>query len=453
MNQNFADDLGKQVAVDIEAKDAVDLLIEYGADLNQVSQDTKFVVTGRQGPLVTAYASGDLNMTHFLLERGADPNIDNKDYGCTLASAVDDASNLQLFELLLHHGADIEVKLEIFSRAVFGGEKVISRLLEETMTTEDRERYLDQALQSAAYWAILEMCSWLLDEGANPDYHGGRWGSSLAAAIAANHNIYQSAGRNNRRLIIDLLLRHGADVNQSIVYTSPKHDPNVNGDTSTTPLLLALENGPTSTAQKILEAGADPNIPGGETHLLLQTAARYRWAMVEPLLAAGAEVNAVGGPEYGSALHAATYTQNANTIKLLLAHGADATITAGKYGSVLQTAAKSEPISSDGLPGRDSVPTMKLLVAAGADVHARCGKYGSVLQMVAKSGSLRAIRWLLEEMGVDVNVKGGRFGSVRAAAVMKGRWAVLSYLESKYGKFKWGGEANEDGKWIGWITE
>lgn len=430
----------------------MDLLIEYGADLNKVPQDRNSFLTGRQGPLVAACRNGDLNMTQFLLERGADPNIDNKDYGCPLACAVDDAGNLKLVELLLHSGANIEVKLEIFSRAIFGGERVISRLLEEPMTKEDRERYLDQALQSAAYWAILEMCSWLLDEGANPNYHGGRWGSPLTAAITANHNIHQSAGINNRRLIIDLLLRHGADVNQSTVYTSPKRDPNVNGDTFTTPLLLSLENGPTSTAQKILEAGADPNIPGGEMHLPLQTAARCRWAMVEPLLAAGAEVNAVGG-EYGSALHAAAYTQNIDTIKLLLAHGADVTITAGKYGSVLQAAAKSEPMSTGGIPGRDSVAAMKLLVAAGADVHTRCGKYGSLLQMAAKSGNLRGMRWLVEEMGVDVNVKGGRFGSVRAAAVMKGRWAVLSYLENKYGKFKWGGETNKDDKWIGWVTE
>jgi hypothetical protein len=56
--------------------------------------------------------------------------------------------------------------------------------------------------------------------------------------------------------------------------------------------------------------------------------------------------------------------------------------------------------------------------------------------MVAKSGNLNAVRWLVEEMDVDVNVKGGRFGSVRAAAVMKERWGVVSYLERKFGKFK-----------------
>ena len=73
--------------------------------------------------------------------------------------------------------------------------------------------------------------------------------------------------------------------------------------------------------------------------------------------------------------------------------------------------------------------------------------------MAAKSGNLKAVRWLVEEMGVDVNVKGDRFGSVRAAAVMKGRWGVVSYLERKFGKFKWGGAVDKYGKWKGWVEE
>jgi ankyrin repeat protein len=445
--------LAKQVAANKGLKDTVDLLIEYGADLNRIPQDTQgMVVTGRQGPLVAACHNGDLDMAQFLLERGADPNIDNNDYGCPLSCAVNRAGNFQLVELLLDYGADIGLKQGIFERAVFAGERMISRLLQQSTTTEDRQRYLDTALQSAAYWTNLEMCVWLLDQGANPDCRGGRWGCPLTAAVSNNH-IYGGAGINNRRLIIDLLLQRGADVNPGTIHAGPERDPYIKGDTFPTPLTAALRSRSKSTASKILEAGADPNIPGGELHLALQTAARFCPSAVEPLLAAGVEVNVVGGATYGTALHAAAYAHNVEGIKLLLAHGADATITAGKYGSVLQAAAKRETVSSGSWSGRDSVPAMKLLVGAGADVHARCGKYGSVLQMAAKSGNLNAVRWLVEEMGVDVNVKGGRFGSVRAAAVVKERWGVVSYLERKFGKFKWGGEVDEYGKWKGWVEE
>jgi ankyrin repeat protein len=453
LDRDPANELGEQVAAKKGLKDAVDLLIEYGADLNNIPQDAQgMALTGREGPLVGACRNNDLDMAQFLLERGADPNIDNIDNGCPLSCAVNSAGNFQLVELLLDYGADIGLKQDIFEQAVFAGEKMISRLLQQPTTTEDRKRYLDQALQSAAYWAILEMCVWLLDQGANPNYRGGRWGCPLTAAIA-NDQMDYSAGINNRRLIIDLLLQRGADVNPGTIHTGLERNLNVKGDTFPTPLAAALQNGSMSTANRILEAGADPNIPGGDLHLPLQTAARFCRAMVEPLLAAGAEVNAVGGATYGTALHAAAYAHNVDGIKLLLAHGVDATITAGKYGSVLQAAAKRVTVSSGGWSGWRSVPAMKLLVAAGADVHTRCGKYGSVLQMAAKSGNLKAVRWLIEEMGVDVNVKGGRFGSVRAAAVMKGRWGVVSYLERKFGKFKWGGEADKYGKWKGWVEE
>jgi ankyrin repeat protein len=232
----------------------------------------------------------------------------------------------------------------------------------------------------------------------------------------------------------------------------PDKNPNIKSDTYPTPLTAALAGRSYSISKLIFEAGGDPNALGGKLYFPLQAAARFCPGMLEPLLAAGAEVNAIGGA-YGTALHAAAYTHNVDSIKLLLAHGADPNIVAGKYGSVLQAAAKRETVSSGAWSGRKSVPSMKALVAAGAKVHVQCGKYGSVVQMAAKSGNLLAMRWLVEEMGVDVEVKGGRFGSVRAAAVIKGRWGVVSYLERKFGRFKWGPAEDTSQKAKGWVEE
>jgi ankyrin repeat protein len=406
---------------------------------------------GRQGPLVAACWGKDLEMARFLLERKADPNIDNTTYGNPLMTAVNSSGNLQLVELLFDYGADIKLSESVFQRAVFGGEKMISLLLQQPMTAEERKCYLNEALQSAAHWAKLELCTWLLDNGADANHHGGQWGCTLSAAVS-NLHIFDSAGSNNRRLIFELLLQRGADVNPGTLLAGPERNSEIKGDMYPTPLVAALENRVMSLSQRMLEAGADPRIPGGELHMPLQAAARFCSAMVEPILAAGGEVNAVGGT-YGTVLHAAAYAHSLDNIKLLLAHGADATIVAGKYGSVLQAAAKRETVSSGAWSGLRSVPAMKLLVAAGADIHTRCGKYDSVLQMAAKSGNLKAVKWLLEEMGADVNVKGGRFGSVRAAAVLKGRWGVVSYLERKFGKFAWGVKKDSYGKLKGWVKE
>lgn len=130
------------------------------------------------------------------------------------------------------------------------------------------------------------MCVWLLDQGADLNDRGGRWGWPSTAAIANNH-LYDGASINNRRLIIDLLLQRGADANPRTIHAGPERDPDVKGDAFPTPLTAALRNRSMRTANRILEAGADPNVPGGELHLPLQTAARFCPAMVELLLAAG----------------------------------------------------------------------------------------------------------------------------------------------------------------------
>jgi len=238
-------------------------------------------------------------------------------------------------------------------------------------------------------------------------------------------------------------LQRGADVNLGTMKVGPDKNSDIKSNTFPTPLIASLTVRSYLRSKRIFEAGADPNTPGGELYFPLQAAARFCPAMLELLLA-------VGG-RYGTALHAAAYAHNVDSIKLLLAHGADPTIVAGKYGSVLQAAAKRDTVSSSSWSGRESVPAMKALVAGGADVHVRCGKYGSVVQMAAKSGNLLAMWWLVEEMGVDVQVKGGWFGSVRAAAVIKGRWGVVSYLERKFGTFKWGATKDQYGKVRGWV--
>ena len=150
------------------------------------------------------------------------------------------------------------------------------------------------------------------------------------------------------------------------------------------------------------------------------------------------------GP-FGTALHAAAYMHDVEAIEALLAAGADASVVAGKYGTVLQAAAKRDTASYGGWrEGPKSVRAMKVLVAAGADANTRgVGKYGTALQMAAKSGNLEAVRYLVEEAGVDVNVRGGRFNSAREAAVRKGRWGVVAYFERKFGRFRWTGSYRE----------
>jgi ankyrin repeat protein len=322
-----------------------------------------------------------------------------------------------MLDLLLEHGANENINAgEIFAVACYGGEKTITRLLDMDISRVERDIHLGICLQGAAYSTNLKLCSWLLEQGANINSVGEKYGSPLQAAVR-DEQVCMAAPVNNRRLIIDMLLSRGADVNAS----GPKGSA----------LQIALNKGQSRSANTFLDAGADINVCGGELCSPLQAAARYTQKLLPRLLSMGADVNAVGG-RYGTALHAAAYTHDLDSVSLLLSHGADIHIQAGKYGDVLQAASKENAVSSGGFTSeRDSVEALKLLYSHGASTTAQGGKYGSALQLAAKSGNLEAVKWLLAH-GADPRVQGGEYGSAMKAAVKKARWGVISYLEQHF---------------------
>ncbi|KAK3361270.1 ankyrin repeat-containing domain protein [Lasiosphaeria ovina] len=428
-------------------KDTIQFLLDAGADINYAPDNVASALVG-------ACRKSDIRIAEFLLEHGADPNLVVQKDVTALSAAVRTTGNLQLVELLLSYGAEIGLgEGHVFQEAVWGGEKILARLLEEPMTDSQRERFLDAALQAAAHWAVRDIVGWLLDQGANPAYSGGCHGCPLTAALCSSH-IYDAAGINNRRLITELLLQRGAEVNPpAVANAEPNFDSNLKAPTHPPPLIACLGVRSLTQATFLLKAGADPNLQGGELYTAVQAAARYCSDMVVPLLSAGADPLAITAGPYGTALHAAAYAHKVAAIEALLAAGADPNVVAGKYGTPLQAAAKLETVRSGWSAGPGSLHALKTLAAAGADVHALGGKYGSALQMAAKSGNLGAVRWLVEDMGVDLNVLGGRFGSVREAAVRKGHWGVVVYLERAGGKINWEGTFNQDGKkWKGFKT-
>jgi ankyrin repeat protein len=93
------------------------------------------------------------------------------------------------------------------------------------------------------------------------------------------------------------------------------------------------------------------------------------------LIDAGAEVNQTGVGKYGNALTAAVMKNSIDAVKLLLEHGADANISAGKgydhqhalHAACLQYGELEEP------------ELVKVLVEAGVDVNRQGGKYWTPL--------------------------------------------------------------------------
>ncbi|THX66781.1 Pfs, NACHT and ankyrin domain protein, partial [Aureobasidium pullulans] len=180
----------------------------------------------------------------------------------------------------------------------------------------DQRRSDDVAepLYYASLGGLIASVARLLDESADANAQGGRYGNALQAASAGGHD-----------KIVQLLLDKGADVN----------DP---GGQYGNALQAASAGGHDKTVQLLLDKGADVNDPGGQYGNALQAAsAECHDKIVQLLLDKGADVNAQGG-EYGNALYAASVGGHDKTVQLLLDKGADVNAKGGHYGNALYAA-------------------------------------------------------------------------------------------------------------------
>jgi uncharacterized protein len=169
---------------------------------------------------------------------------------------------------------------------------------------------------------------------------------------------------------VDLLIRAGANVNAANSY-------------GVTPLALACTNQNTAMVDKLLKAGADPNgVPTGTP--VLMTAAR---------------------------------TGNIDTVKSLLAHGADVNAKESARGqtALMWAVAEKHP------------EVTRLLIDRGADVHAHSTSGFTPLLFAAQQGDLDSARMLLAA-GANVNDAAPEEGSALIVATYSGHEALALFL-------------------------
>ena len=283
-------------AIDIVAQrgslEMVQLLLNKGASL---SGDT----------FPCAVASGNEDLIHFLLKRGADINSIGSLKITALAAAIR-LENTRIISLLREGGADLDDK-ERFSSALTAASEVgnVAFIQDLVQLKIDHRDGLGHALVSAIRGGFDEVATMLIDAGAN---------TNVEFSDSPLQIVLKRTERRNVALVYALL---DADAN-----------PNFYDRTSIgTPLQLAVRWGNRSVVEALLFAGAAVNgsVRRSTQESTLSIAVKDRhYELVQLLLDTGADINQPSdGPYEGTSLQAAAVNGDIEMFHFLLDRGAD----------------------------------------------------------------------------------------------------------------------------------
>ncbi|KAG7408365.1 Ankyrin repeat domain-containing protein 50 [Fusarium oxysporum f. sp. rapae] len=350
----------------------VKLLLDKGAEIE--SKDDEY---GRT-PLSWAAKNGHKAIVKLLLENGADIEAKDKDGRTPLLWAA-----LMEYEaivkLLLENGADIEAKdkdgrTPLLWAALNEDEAVVKLLLEKGAGVEAKDKDGRTPLLWAAhkeYEAVVEL---LLEKGADIEAKDevGRTPLSLAAL-------------NEDEAVVKLLVDKGADIEAK-------------DKDGRTPLLWSALMEYEAVVKLLLEKGADIEAKDkdGRTPLLWAALMEYE-AIVKLLLEKGAGVEAKDKDGRTPLLWAALMEYEA-IVKLLLENGAGIEAKDKDGDTPLLWAALNEDEA-----------VVKLLLENGADIEAKDKDGDTPLLWAARKGHEGIINLLLEK-GADIEAKDNKDG-------------------------------------------
>jgi len=310
--------------------DAVQRLLEAGADLNEFDDDG-------QSPLHVACRHGRAKIARELLEAGADVNPFNRQSQTPVFVAKDNFHD-DVAAVLAEYGGEtgwgFSVEGPPFVKAVAENDRErFGELLDTGLNVDERDKLGGTPLIIAAYCSHMSFARRLLEAGADVNKDGsGQGARPLHIAVL----------RQNETLV-KLLLESGADIDAvqlegatplliaaqmnltAVAEALVKAGANVNASddrSKITPLQYAAIEGNSELAMLLLENKANPNISGHEDSTALHLAAQYGSHKVATLLITNkANVNA-RNDNRATPLHIAATHGRLAVVTLLLDHNA-----------------------------------------------------------------------------------------------------------------------------------
>jgi ankyrin repeat protein len=344
---------------------------------------------GLRNTLITAVQQKKHNVVEQLLDNGVSPDV-GPDANVLREAALN--RDVETLRLLLLFGADVNAT--------------------------DRKGF--SALHAATEMCFIEGAKLLCEYGASPNFCGEQEESPLAMSVVGN-----------RAEFLQLFLKFGGDVNEimpngsnvfigamtktinaKLVDLMIKYDAEPNGKTQegTTALFQCIQAHRVDLMTLLLDAGADPNLPGPKHPLWPST---YKPQCLQLLLARGADPKKAPG-----IMELATSVNNIESISILLKSGVSPNIRKdGVYTPLcsairdnrpqivsLLLASKADPnLPASEYPAFKCVTHNRIhflpeLVAAGADLH----KPKGILEKAVKHNNMDALLYLIGE-GVNCN--------------------------------------------------
>ena len=289
-------------------------------------------------PLITAVKTGDVATVRTLLKARTDVNGRQGDGATALHWAVYQEDRA-LVDLLIAAGADVNVANDLgvtplYLAATSGNASIVNALLEKGARPDAATETGVTTLMEAARSGNADAVRTLLARGADVNARErDRDQTALMWAAARRHPA-----------VVELLLAHGA---------------NVHARTRVRPLTMMLDQGPRRTVKTAMQDARQVDAGGSTALLFAAQAGDDRSASV--LLAGGANVNDTTA-DGKSALVLATFSGHGAVARVLIDAGADLNAAGAGYSALHAAVLRSD------------VETVRRLIARGADVNAQLSK-------------------------------------------------------------------------------